>query len=410
MINFVQSQQVLGSNGVDTSKYNYLTGVVSGGTTLIPTVNTQIQSFMWRTPKVSSGIFNGAYSWSIATNAVRPTPDSQKILRLKNGRETWDIAVADSDGVGGVNQFATLADGLGGSLATMPVVTITFPIIQDAPISTSNVAPTFTRTFVFAFPKNPLGLLYAIPYAWFNGGLAVTPYVPAGITTAALFVTWANSNWGTYGVWTSTGDIVNLATVANSGTYVAAAGFAPQLSPAVWCIDATTLYPAGQIATAALNAGGTGYAVGDKVYVNTGGGNAILTVASLSTTAVATFTITYGGTGYAVGTGVATTAITGTGTGFKINISTLQTEADSPVNGLQIGTNPTVPFGAFNLSNTNSSLQQLVNAISPFLEASAVVVIGGSNGEKVSISTVLGVVHIMNNASTIISSTAGACS
>lgn len=410
MVNYVQTTQLLGRNGVDTSEYNFLTGVVSGGTTLIPTVGTKLAAFYWRIPKVITGLAPTAYSWLIAKSSVRPTVDSQKVRRMENGNTTYDIAVADTDGVGGVDQFATLADGLGGSLATMPVVTITWPLIQDAPVTTGATSPAFTKTFTFAFPNNPLGLLYSIPYAYFNGGAPVTPYAPSGITTAALFVTWANANWGTYGTWTSTGNIVNLASVANSGTYVLAAGFSPQLAQAAWCIDATTLYPAGQIATAALNAGGTGYAVGDTVSVNTGGGNAILTVASLSTTAVATFTVTYGGTGYAVATGVATTAITGTGTGFVINISTLRTEADSPVNGIQFGTNPAYSFGAFNLSNTNSSMQQLVNSIRRFFESSAVIAVGGSNGEKVSISTTLGVVHILNNASTIVSSTSGACS
>lgn len=410
MVNFVETTQLLGSNGTDTSRYHFLTGTVTGGTLLIPTVGTQIEEFLWRIPKIISGLVPGAYSWLVATTSVRPTIDSQKVLRLKNGRNTWDIAVADSDGVGGVNQFATLADGLGGSLATMPVVTITFPLIQDAPVTTSPTSPTFTKTFVFSFPQNPLGLLYSIPYAWFNGGAAVTPYAPTGITTPAQFVTWANSNWSTYGTWTSNGNIVELASVANSGTYVTAAGFSPQLTPAAWCIDASALYPAGQIATATLGAGGTGYVVGNTVSVNTGGGNAILTVASLSGSAVATFTITYGGTGYATGTGIATTAITGTGAGFTVNITALQTEADSPVNGIQFGTNPSRPFGAFNLSNTASSLQQLINSIRPYFEASATLAIGGSNGEKISISTVLGVVHILNNTSTIVSSTSGACS
>ena len=410
MINFVQSTQVLGANGVDTSKYNFLTGVVSGGTVLLPTVNTISEEFLWRIPRIISGLGPNGYSWLVATNSIRPTPDSQKVLRLKNGRNTWDIAVADTDGVGGTNVFGTLADGLGGSLASMPVVTITFPLIQDAPVTTVLASPPNTPAFLFSFPLNPLGLTYSIPWAWFNNAPAVVPYAPAGITTAAQFVTWANANWGTYGFWASSGNTVTLSSEPTSGIYVTKCGFNPQLTHAAWCIDASAFYPSGQIATSTLNSGGTGYAVGNQVYVNTGLGNAILTVATAPGGVVRTYTLTFGGSGYATATGVSTTNITGTGTGLTINITGLQVAASSAVNGIQFGSGSVIPFPAMSLNNAPASLQQLINSIAKYFEASATLAIGGSNNEKISISTILGIVYIYNNSTIVVSSSAGACS
>lgn len=78
----------------------------------------------------------------------------------------------------------------------------------------------------------------------------------------------------------------------------------------------------GTISAAAVNAGGTGYSVGDVLTVTSGGGTGgTLTVATLSGTAVATVSIQNPGSGYSPTVG-ATTSSSSTGTGATFNIST----------------------------------------------------------------------------------------
>lgn len=66
----------------------------------------------------------------------------------------------------------------------------------------------------------------------------------------------------------------------------------------------------GIITGVTVNVGGTGYAVGDNVFVNTGTTplSAVLKVAAVSAGVVTSIAILTGGTGYTTGTGVATTA------------------------------------------------------------------------------------------------------
>lgn len=74
------------------------------------------------------------------------------------------------------------------------------------------------------------------------------------------------------------------------------------------------------IATATVDAGGSGYAVGDVLAVSGGVGGQV-TVTSVSTGAVTGISLTSPGYGYAGTTGEATTAVTGSGTGFTVTIT-----------------------------------------------------------------------------------------
>lgn len=243
-VNYVQSNQVTGHNGVDLTALNYQTGVVSGQTVPIPTAQNGafIVGAYWRIPVVLSGTLIN-YEFALAVDSTKPQPDALKILRVKWERESWDIAILDTDYVGTTNTFGTLADGLGGALAIMPNVTIPFPIIQDAPVT---VTTDGTRTFVFAFPDNPNALNYSIPWPWFNGIAPATPFDPEGespvatVTTPAQFVTWANTNWSDYGTWSHVGDIVELTSASTDVIYVSAAGVLAQLEPTSWCLDCTS--------------------------------------------------------------------------------------------------------------------------------------------------------------------------
>jgi hypothetical protein len=71
--------------------------------------------------------------------------------------------------------------------------------------------------------------------------------------------------------------------------------------------------------TCVVNAGGSGYAVGDRLTINGGNSDAVVTVATLSGSAVATVTITTAGTGYSAATGATSTKITGVGSGATFN-------------------------------------------------------------------------------------------
>lgn len=82
----------------------------------------------------------------------------------------------------------------------------------------------------------------------------------------------------------------------------------------------------GAIVTSAKNAGGTGYAIGDLIYYE----DAILRVLTLSTTAVGTYAVVSAGTRIATGTGFATTS-SGAGTGFTLNVSAIDTEANATI-------------------------------------------------------------------------------
>lgn len=237
-VNYVQSNQVITHNGVDLTNLNFQTGVVTGQTVNIPTAQQGafIIDAFWRIPVTLDGILIN-YQYQQAFTSTKPKPDALKVLRVKYERDSWELAITDSDYVGTTNAFGTLADDLGGALATMPTVSIPFPIIQGRPVTTNTSG---TNTFVFAFPQNPLALLYSIPWPWFNGVAPATPYAPTGITTPALFVTWANTNWGMYGTWTSNGNIVTLSSPTSATIPVTRAGVLASLTPASWCLDLTS--------------------------------------------------------------------------------------------------------------------------------------------------------------------------
>jgi|GEM_PF-3083857 len=78
------------------------------------------------------------------------------------------------------------------------------------------------------------------------------------------------------------------------------------------------------IGASTLAAGGTGYIVGDTGTVNTGSVLATYTVNTVSGGAVTSYTINTIGSGYSIANGVATTKTSGSGSGFTINITTLQ--------------------------------------------------------------------------------------
>lgn len=236
-VKFVVSNQVTSVNAQDFGYPNNPNGI----TKQIPCENVEMVNSFWRVPRILGNRVIG-YEYLVATDANKPTPDSVKIQRVKDTSDNsqYDFAIIDADNVATTdpqNRFAYLCDGLGGTLAVMPTVTIPYPILQQGPSSTGS---TGTNVFTFSFPNNPLGLLYAIPYPWFNGIAPATPYAPSGITTAAQFVTWANTSghWDGYGTWSSpSANIVLLSSPTTATIPVSLAGIDIALTPKAYCFD-----------------------------------------------------------------------------------------------------------------------------------------------------------------------------
>lgn len=239
-IKFLQSNQVTNVNGEDFGYPNNPNGLPLQ----IPCEDSQIIGAFWRIPQTQGDRLIG-YQYLVADgSSTPPQPDALKILRVKltntAGITQVDFAILNTDNLASsspANQYAYLCDGLGGTLPVMPTVTIPAPILQSGPQITD---ATGDNTFIFPFPDNPSGLLYTVFAAWFNGAAPTPTYAPSGITTAAQFVTWANTNWSTYGTWTNPStDIVKLYSPVGAGTPVNNAGIVVYLTPVNYCFDLT---------------------------------------------------------------------------------------------------------------------------------------------------------------------------
>lgn len=244
MVNFIYCPQILNENGQFYIYYNYITGLVCGVgepntvAKQLATGNLTIVNSFWLIPRVQGGRVIGYAIETAINTSTPPTIDSCKALLVKDKQDgtSYYIAIANTDNIATSsppNQFAYDADGLGGSLPTMPTVLLPFPLIQNPPTSVVGSNNIFT----FLLPANPLGLLYSIPAAFFNGLLSTPAYAPAGITTPANFVTWANANWSAYGTWANpSGTIITL---TSATTNVTQAGFIAALTPKAYCFDLT---------------------------------------------------------------------------------------------------------------------------------------------------------------------------
>lgn len=240
-IQFVTSNQVMSVNGEFFTYPSHPTGITKN----IP-CRSEVAGFFWLVPKTQG---NRVIGWQelTAVNGTKPFPDAVKVLRLKDALDAnteYEIAVVDGDGVT-TNAFIDNCNGCCGATPVMATVTIPSPILQLPPQETDTT--TGERTFIFPFPANPNGLLYAIPYPWFNGAAPTPAYAPTGITTAALFVTWANTNWGEYGTWSSSGNIVSLANDDSDTIPLDLAGMQISITPKIWCFNVTAFSTAAAI-------------------------------------------------------------------------------------------------------------------------------------------------------------------
>lgn len=261
MITFVQSNQVTAVNSNEFGFPNNPNGVPLQ----IPCQNMEIIASYWRIPQYQGNRVTGYAFIVCSETSTKPTPDALKILRVKltdtAGVTTVDMAILDTDNnsySSPPNQLAYLCDGLGGTLPVMPTVTIPAPIQQSTPQTTD---ANGNNTFIYSFPSNPLGLLYTLNGAWFNGLAPYFAFNPAGITTVAQFVTWANSNWSNYGTFTALSAVTlklvsNVGTVSPSDIPVFASGISMDLTPVNFCFDLTAYSTAAVVSQFEFGTGG----------------------------------------------------------------------------------------------------------------------------------------------------------
>lgn len=194
---------------------------------------------------------------------------------------------------------------------------------------------------------NPGANMAIIPINWVNaytvGSQAYTP------NNASLSIC-LGSNAHVYG-------LITPQTYSASGVRLfTSPGISPLANqPMVITMSATGSMNAGPIVTATVNAGGTGYAVGDTGTIDSGGsysdGNATYQVTSVNSGAVTGFTVTAAGSHYIVtgsGTGgnpMTTTnggAQPGSGSGFTINVTAVTAGNGTMVVSMAYYIQPTV--------------------------------------------------------------------
>ncbi len=237
MVPFVQSNQVVNVNGENFAWPANPNGIPMQ----IQTEGTQIIGSFWRIP-VMDGPRVVDYAFLVANSAIKPQPDALKVLQVKmtgtGGITAVMMAITDSDDLPTStppNQFAYLADGLGGTLPTMPTVTIPVPIMQQGPQVINNT--TGAKTFIFAFPANPAGLEYQVNGMWINGTLL--PPTMTGLTTVSAVAGQFNTDFSDYGTWSATGDVLQLVSAPSDVVPASKAGIDVELAPTDFCFDLT---------------------------------------------------------------------------------------------------------------------------------------------------------------------------
>jgi|GEM_PF-1368372 len=135
----------------------------------------------------------------------------------------------------------------------------------------------------------------------------------------------------------SNGDSLNIrsggatsgASDKNGGDLYLSSGLATGSGYSNIYFQTSSAISSGAVKTTTLNAGGSGYSVGDILTIVGGGNNATITVSTIDGSgAVLTYTLSSAGTGYSVADAYATT-YAGLGTGFKINVTALTGSADN---------------------------------------------------------------------------------
>jgi hypothetical protein len=281
------------TNGVAFSGGDLRFNNVSGGWTLGSALSTGSGSL---------NLLNGSLdtaSYNITTNELR-VADTNGSPTLTAGTSTITITV--NNGAQGVRILGTGAPTLNTSSANFVHTAGTSRFQSNHNITVNSISFTTSSTTqsIISGATITVGTFYRAP-------LNTTGVGSISVETTGLVVTSALHIQSGYG---ATFDITDTA---------------------------------GAITAATVNAGGTGYNVGDVINVTGGNNDAQLTVATLSGTAIATVTISTPGTGYTTATGVATTLAT----------SALNTNRRILINSSATGTARTITAAAVNITNTD---------------------------------------------------------
>jgi hypothetical protein len=137
----------------------------------------------------------------------------------------------------------------------------------------------------------------------------------------------------------ATGIVTGVMLQSGSWTAGTAAGYLNIMTKTGTFQDNEEITIQGAIATGAVVAGGTGYAVGDIITVTqAGAAGAKIVVLTVNTGAVVTFAVVNGGQGYSVASALPTVKVTGSGNNdFTFTISTLATTKYAETNTGAIG-------------------------------------------------------------------------
>ena len=171
-----------------------------------------------------------------------------------------------------------------------------------------DVADGYTVYGVFAFT-------WVIPFDAGATEIKVGDTVKGGTSAATGIVTQVTVESGTWAAGTAAG-YLNIKT--KTGTWV----------------DGENVLISGEIATIAVTAGGTGYAVGDILQITqTGASGSKVVVLTEAGGVVATVALVEGGTGHSAAAGLATTHLTGAGNDdCTLEVATLATTAYAVTN------------------------------------------------------------------------------
>ncbi len=135
-----------------------------------------------------------------------------------------------------------------------------------------------------------------------SGVPSLATAIPAGVTATTVSNVYDSSSQLATNAFVQNALLLSMATVPmtiTAGTY----SFA---SAATIPVILNTSVSGGVIQSASVVSGGTGFAVGDLIYVHGGNNDAIFVVATLSGSAAQTVTLVYGGTGYTASVTAAT--------------------------------------------------------------------------------------------------------
>lgn len=202
-------------------------------------------------------------------------------------------------------------------------------LMYDGPLSDADISQTedyLRNKFSILSPKRSYSVPFEVGRTLYNdewNALAPHASTQAGDLIIILTRTWIDGslhdynavNQNLYVQTRNTGLFTGIDNTASPGSIVRVEWWSRVAQGAVGNVGATV-----------LNNGGSGYALGDQGHISGGDGVARYYVTQVSAGVILSYYIVDQGTGYTTGTNVATTAISGGGTGFTVDITSVDAD------------------------------------------------------------------------------------